>query len=183
MRDGLFSMTQESWSIVKDVRPGMPLFLYDTSERRIHGVFEAVRLPTLALEDHPRSDKGDPIFHFFQTGSPVRGGSNFAASHLDRRRHETPLARKNVEPSRGDRRRETRRSATRRSTGRSTGRSTRRETLCRSPPSPAPTPRSFAHPLSIVGSIVPEDKTEQNKTIHRRDVVVVDLSISPSPPA
>lgn len=65
MRDGLFSMTQESWSIVKDLRPGMPLFLYDTSERRIHGVFEAVRLPTLALEDHPRSDKGDPIFSFF----------------------------------------------------------------------------------------------------------------------
>lgn len=54
MRDGLFSMTQESWSIVKDVRPGMPLFLYDASERRIHGVFEAVRLPTLALRGSPK---------------------------------------------------------------------------------------------------------------------------------
>ena len=52
MRDGLFSMTREAWSIVKDVRSGMPLFLYDTVERQIHGVFEAVRVPTLA-EDHP----------------------------------------------------------------------------------------------------------------------------------
>ena len=64
MRDGLFSMTREAWSIVKDVRSGMPLFLYDTVERQIHGVFEAVRVPTLA-EDHPSSDKGALIFFVF----------------------------------------------------------------------------------------------------------------------
>lgn len=43
MRNGLFGLTQQSWSFVKDIQPGMPLFLYNLTERRFHGVFEAVR--------------------------------------------------------------------------------------------------------------------------------------------
>jgi hypothetical protein len=65
VRDGLFSMTQASWSFVKEVRPGMPLFLYDTSERRIHGVFEAVRLPTLALRITQDRIRATRFFSFF----------------------------------------------------------------------------------------------------------------------
>jgi hypothetical protein len=43
MRAGLFGLTQGSWSFVKRITPGMPLFLYNLTERRFHGVFEAVR--------------------------------------------------------------------------------------------------------------------------------------------
>ena len=42
MRNGLFGLTQQSWSFVKDIKPGMPLFLYNLSEKRFQGVFEAV---------------------------------------------------------------------------------------------------------------------------------------------
>ena len=42
MQKGLFGLTQQSWSFVKNVTPGMPLFLYNLSEKRFHGVFEAV---------------------------------------------------------------------------------------------------------------------------------------------
>lgn len=89
---------------------------------------------------------------------------------------------KNVEPSRAEAIDDARRGDRRREGRRDTRREGRHETLCRSRLSPAPTPRSFARPLSIVGSIVPEDGTKQNKTKRRRDVAV-DLSISPSPPA
>ena len=41
-QNGLFGLTQQSWSFVKDITPGMPLFLYNLSEKRFHGVFEAV---------------------------------------------------------------------------------------------------------------------------------------------
>ncbi|EEH55890.1 uncharacterized protein MICPUCDRAFT_47799, partial [Micromonas pusilla CCMP1545] len=40
-RAGLFGLTQGSWSFVKRITPGMPLFLYNLTERRFHGVFEA----------------------------------------------------------------------------------------------------------------------------------------------
>ena len=42
MRNGLFGLTQQSWSFVKDIKPGMPLFLYNLSEKKFQGVFEAV---------------------------------------------------------------------------------------------------------------------------------------------
>lgn len=42
MQNGLFGLTQQSWSFVKNITPGMPLFLYNLSERLFYGVFEAV---------------------------------------------------------------------------------------------------------------------------------------------
>ena len=40
---GLFGLTMPSWSFVKNITAGMPLFLYNLSEKRFYGVFEAVR--------------------------------------------------------------------------------------------------------------------------------------------
>jgi hypothetical protein len=42
MQNGLFGLTQPSWPFVKRITPGMPLFLYNLTEKRFHGVFEAV---------------------------------------------------------------------------------------------------------------------------------------------
>lgn len=58
MQNGLFGLAQQSWSFVKHVTPGMPLFLYNLSERRFHGVFEAVSrsstVPCMNREWWPR---------------------------------------------------------------------------------------------------------------------------------
>ena len=56
MRNGLFGLTQQSWSFVKDIKPGMPLFLYNLSEKKFQGVFEAV-------STHPKHRARAPAPH------------------------------------------------------------------------------------------------------------------------
>ena len=56
MRNGLFGLTQQSWSFVKDIKPGMPLFPYNLSEKKFQGVFEAV-------STHPKHRARAPAPH------------------------------------------------------------------------------------------------------------------------
>ena len=125
----------------------------------------AVR-PTLALEDHPRSDKGDPIF-IFQTGSRVRGQIRTSPRRIliapsrdaARRKKTSSRAEAIGDASRGDRRREGRREGRRESL-----RDARRFVA---PRSPSLRPRIPSRALSR-SSDRSSPKTEQNKTKRRR---------------
>merc|ERR1712038_226394 len=41
LESGLFGLPKSNWNGVKHITPGMPLFLFNLSQRRMHGVFKA----------------------------------------------------------------------------------------------------------------------------------------------
>lgn len=46
------------WSYVKNVKPGLPLFLFNYSNRKMHGIFEAATSGQLAIDQFAWSGDG-----------------------------------------------------------------------------------------------------------------------------
>ncbi|XP_062232454.1 uncharacterized protein LOC133929685 [Phragmites australis] len=57
-RKQLFGLPSIHYSYVKNVKPGLPLFLFNYSDRKLHGLFEAASSGQLSIDPYAWSDDG-----------------------------------------------------------------------------------------------------------------------------
>lgn len=53
----LIGLPAVHYSYVKNVKPGMPLFLFNYIDRRLHGIFEAASLGQMSIDPYAWSNE------------------------------------------------------------------------------------------------------------------------------
>jgi hypothetical protein len=67
---------------VKNVKPGMPLFLFNYSDRKMHGIYESASAGKLNIDQFAWSDGGRIKTQFPAQVSSNKNHSIYAASYI-----------------------------------------------------------------------------------------------------
>lgn len=67
---------------MKNVKPGMPLFLFNYSDRKMHGIYEAASAGKLNIDQFAWSDGGRIKTQFPAQVSSNKNHSIYAASYI-----------------------------------------------------------------------------------------------------